>query len=259
MNVLLLLKLVVEWFINFFFTRKWLHLTSDTVHHLEYFRVSPPFLKETLMFSCLTFYDFPGSSAGKESACQCRRPRSMGSIPGLGRSSGGEHGNPLQYSCLGNSMDRGAWRATVHGVAKSRTCLSNRAHISISNCLASSQLWKSELTWNKAHRSGTWKLKCRWWLDPCICSLVFRFNIYPQWCWLCIYTSYISSGATAWLPARIPDKTGMELKNKMGTMARFSLWHWNFSSTADTHFNFVFLSWYRCLRLYSEIVTPERY
>ena len=43
----------------------------------------------------------------------------------------------------------------------------------------------------------------------------FRFNIYPQWCWFCIYTPYISSGATAWLPARIPDKTGMELKNKV--------------------------------------------
>ena len=40
----------------------------------------------------------------------------MGSIPGLGRSPGEENGNPLQYSCLENSMDRGAWRATVHGV-----------------------------------------------------------------------------------------------------------------------------------------------
>ena len=42
----------------------------------------------------------------------------MGSMPGSGRSPGGGHGNPLQYSCLGNLMDRGAWRATVHGVAK---------------------------------------------------------------------------------------------------------------------------------------------
>ena len=42
----------------------------------------------------------------------------MGSIPGLGRSSGVGNGNPLQYSCLENPMDRGAWRATVHGVAK---------------------------------------------------------------------------------------------------------------------------------------------
>ena len=42
----------------------------------------------------------------------------MGWIPGLGRSPGGGHGNPLQYSCLENLMDRGIWWATVHGVAK---------------------------------------------------------------------------------------------------------------------------------------------
>ena len=45
--------------------------------------------------------------------------RVMGSVPGSGRSPGGGHGNPLQYSCLENLMDRGAWRTTVHGVAKS--------------------------------------------------------------------------------------------------------------------------------------------
>ena len=44
-----------------------------------------------------------------------------GLIPGLGRSLGEGNGNPLQYSFLGNSMDRGAWQATAHGVAKSRT------------------------------------------------------------------------------------------------------------------------------------------
>ena len=44
--------------------------------------------------------------------------RDMGLTPGLGRSSGGGHGNPFQYSCLENLMDRGAWRSTVHGVAK---------------------------------------------------------------------------------------------------------------------------------------------
>ena len=55
---------------------------------------------------------------GRESACNAGDP---GSIPGLGRSPGEGNGNPLQYSCLKNSMDRrGAWRATVHGVAKSQ-------------------------------------------------------------------------------------------------------------------------------------------
>ena len=47
--------------------------------------------------------------------------RDMGLIPGLGRSPGEENGNPLQYSCLENPMDGGAWKATVHGVAKSET------------------------------------------------------------------------------------------------------------------------------------------
>ena len=47
--------------------------------------------------------------------------RAVGSIPGSGRSPGEDHGNPLQYSCLENSMDRGAWWPTVHGVAQSWT------------------------------------------------------------------------------------------------------------------------------------------
>ena len=49
----------------------------------------------------------------------------LGLIPGLGRSPGGGNGNPLQYSCLENSMDRGAWQATVHGVTMNRTRLSD--------------------------------------------------------------------------------------------------------------------------------------
>ena len=49
--------------------------------------------------------------------------RDAGLIPASGRSSGDRHGNPLQYSCLENRMDRGGWRATVHGVAKSQTRL----------------------------------------------------------------------------------------------------------------------------------------
>ena len=49
--------------------------------------------------------------------------RDLGSIPGSGRSPGGGHGNPLQYSCLENAMDREAWQATVHRVAKSQARL----------------------------------------------------------------------------------------------------------------------------------------
>ena len=54
--------------------------------------------------------------------------RDLGSIPGSGRSSGVRNGNPLQYSCLENLKDRGAWRAPVNGVTKSRTWLSDWAH-----------------------------------------------------------------------------------------------------------------------------------
>ena len=57
---------------------------------------------------------FPGGSVGKETAYNAGDPRDTGSIPWLGRSPGGGHGNPLQYSCLENHMDRGAWLATVH-------------------------------------------------------------------------------------------------------------------------------------------------
>ena len=66
--------------------------------------------------------NFPGGSDGKMSACNVG---DLGLIAGSGRSPGEGNGNPLQYSCLENSMDRGAWWATVHGVEKSQTRLSD--------------------------------------------------------------------------------------------------------------------------------------
>ena len=63
---------------------------------------------------------FPGGSDGEESAHDMGH---LGSIPGLGRSSGEGNGYPLQYSFLENSMDRGAWQAIVHGVKKNQTRL----------------------------------------------------------------------------------------------------------------------------------------
>ena len=59
--------------------------------------------------------------AAKNSPANAGDTRHMGSIHGSGRSPGGRHGNPLQYSCLENPMDRGAWRSTVREVAKSQT------------------------------------------------------------------------------------------------------------------------------------------
>ena len=73
---------------------------------------------------------FPGGSEDKASACKAGDP---GSIPGLGRSPGEGNGNPLQYSCLENPMDREAWRATVHRVARSRTRLSDFTHTAQGN------------------------------------------------------------------------------------------------------------------------------
>ena len=61
--------------------------------------------------------------SSKEFVCNAGDAEEAGSIPGLGRSIGGGHENPLQYSCQENSIDRGAWWATVHGVTKSQTQL----------------------------------------------------------------------------------------------------------------------------------------
>ena len=79
------------------------------IPHITFAALSIPFC---------AWWGFPGGSVGKESACDAGDP---GLIPGLRRSPGERNGNPLQYFCLENPMDRGAWWATVHGVAKSQT------------------------------------------------------------------------------------------------------------------------------------------
>ena len=68
---------------------------------------------------------------GKEFTCNAGDTEDAGSIPGLGRSSGEGNGNPLQYSCLENLIDRGARRTTVHGVAKSQTLLSTWEYVEL--------------------------------------------------------------------------------------------------------------------------------
>ena len=89
---------------------------------------------------------FPGGSEGKASACKAG---DLGLIPGCGRSPGEGNGNPLQYSCLENPMDRVAWWATVHGVAKSRTRQSDftffysfSMFLVLQLCMLSSEDWK---------------------------------------------------------------------------------------------------------------------
>ena len=73
------------------------------------------------------FKGFPGGAVVKNLLASAGDAEDMGSIPGLGRSPGVGNGNPLQYSCLENFMDRVAWQATVHGVTKSWPQLSTHA------------------------------------------------------------------------------------------------------------------------------------
>ena len=81
-----------------------------------------PFSYVLCQIGPLCQFGFPGGSEGKESAYSAGDP---GSISWKGRSPGEGDGNPLQYSCLENSMDRGVWQATIHGVTKKWTWLSN--------------------------------------------------------------------------------------------------------------------------------------
>ena len=76
-------------------------------------------------FTITLWVGLPRCCRGKESACNAGDPADTALIPESGRSPGGGNGNALQSPCLGNPMDRGVWRATVHDVAKSRTRLSD--------------------------------------------------------------------------------------------------------------------------------------
>ena len=82
---------------------------------------SPPALcslNECFKCGCMISKGFPGGAVGKESACQCRRSKRLRFYLWVRKISWSRNGNPLQYSCLENFMDRGAWQATVYGVTK---------------------------------------------------------------------------------------------------------------------------------------------
>ena len=98
-----------------------LYVTSLSLFYIQYF-VPPTPLPLHCPFLPISM-GFPGGASGKEPICQYRKCKRFSSIPGSGRSPGGGHGNALQYSCLENPMDRGAWQDMVHRVAKSWTHL----------------------------------------------------------------------------------------------------------------------------------------
>ena len=99
--------------------------------------------------------------SGEESACSAG---DVGSIPGLGRSSGEGNGNPFQYSCLGNSTDRGAWHITVMGLQKSQTQLKNNKKLQSCH-LQCVRDWYRSLTQINQYNS-------------CVCVCVCVYNSY---------------------------------------------------------------------------------
>ena len=101
---------------------------------------------------------FPGGSVVKNPPASAR---DMDSIPGSGRSSGGGNGNPLQYSCLGNPMDRDAWQVTVHRVTKNQTRLHNwhaHKHMGVTVSLSLQQNYSQVFSVS----AGPWKTDSRW-------------------------------------------------------------------------------------------------
>ena len=106
----------------------------------------------------------PGWLSGEESTCSAGASGDKGSIPGSGRSPGGGHGNPFQYFCLENPLDRWAWQAIVHRVAKSRTQLkwpSTHAWMKYGRWVKRTPEWKSggqtsalsPITWTPSNKS----------------------------------------------------------------------------------------------------------
>ena len=99
---------------------------------------------------------FLGDASGKEPTCQCRRHRDADSIPGSGRFPGAGNGNPLQYSCLENPMDRGDWRATVHGVTQSHNDWATK-HVYTGLVISNYKINVKNCSWSRDTSSRTWR------------------------------------------------------------------------------------------------------
>ena len=129
-------------FMGKIFESKWLHQLACASCQTSLLR-----RKTYFIFYWQLSRSFPGSSVVKSLPAEQELQKDTGSIPGLGRSLAGRHGNPLHYSCLENPMDRGAWQATVHRVAKSWIQLKwLTMHIRTQECLRVQGL--SALRWS---------------------------------------------------------------------------------------------------------------
>ena len=140
---------------------------------------------EILYFDLVYYINlcFPGGSVVKNPPASTGDAGDVGSIPGSARSPGEGNGNPLQCSCLGNNMDRKAWQATVHGVTKSQTQLSNWACMHINLWpelmldLSPPWTWAQHWTWMlRACALERFALGCRAPLDPWGCHTCMTFH-----------------------------------------------------------------------------------
>ena len=150
--------------------------------------------------------------SGKEHICNAGASRNVGSVPGWGRSPGGGNGNPLQHSCLENSMGRGSWQAAVHGVAKSQTrlkwlrCihtleptwLSLVLHTMAKSCFLK---WKSHLVYPllKTH-GGLPYLRIKF-QHLCIDARLLPFSLVINGNWKWKLLSHVRLSATPWTVA----------------------------------------------------------
>ena len=119
------------------------------------------------LFRSMGYVGFPAGASGEKPACQSRR---LGALPGSGKSPGGRHGNPLQYSRLENSQDRGAWQAIFHGVTKSETrlkWLSMHAHIGCVFLKERSNVYHLFSAWRPRKISYGRQM-----FNPCVCVCV---------------------------------------------------------------------------------------